>query len=109
MSLMDRLRALNPTAAAAPNVLGVSMVVRFTPEVATGESLAVGVIIRTPQGDAHARWLTGFDRVRCAFGDDLLVHLPLLLATARDQVQMGRPLKVPLLTCTEPTPVYGDF
>lgn len=108
MSLMDRLRALNPAAATAPNVLGASMVVRFTPEAATGESLAVGVIIRTPQGEAHARWLTSFDRIRCAFGHELLVHLPLLLNTARDQVEQGRSVQVPLLSCTAPSPVYGD-
>lgn len=106
MSLMDRLRALNPTNA-APNALGESMVVRFTPEVATGESLAVGVVIRTPQGDSHARWLMTFDRIRCAFGDDMVVHLPLLLAAARDQVREGKPLRVPLLECTRPAPVYG--
>ncbi len=107
MSLMERLRALNPTSA-VPNALGVSMVVRFTPEPATGESLAVGVIIRTAQGDTHARWLERFDRIHCAFGPEMTVHLPLLINQARAQVDHGKPLRVPLLETTTTAPVYGQ-
>lgn len=107
MRLMDRLRALNPTNA-PPNVLGTSMVVRFTPEPATGESLAIGVVIRTKDGCAHGRWLEQFDRARCAFGDQFLVHLPLLINEARRQVELGKAVRVPLLETTVETPVYGQ-
>lgn len=105
--LMQALRAMN-TATGKPQRLGLSMIVRYTPEAATGESLAIGVLLRTDDGRYHARWLSDFQRLRCAFGEEPTVHLPLLLAAARRQAEQGAAITVPHLSCTTPTPVYGD-
>ena len=107
MSLMDHLRALE-SAYAPPQLLGKSMVVLYTPEAATGESLAVGVVVRPAHGQPESRWLRTFDRIRCAFGEDVVVHLPLLLKIAEKQIQAGGALEVPLFRCTQPEPVYGS-
>ncbi|EGT4370513.1 hypothetical protein AUM47_03105 [Cronobacter malonaticus] len=76
-----------------PAVQGEWFTIQWTPDMATGERLNIGVCFKDESGSTHIEVLEYFERVQCLYSQSAVFHLRLACEVAKEIVYSNRTLE----------------
>ncbi|HCI5632898.1 TPA: hypothetical protein NPN98_004237 [Klebsiella variicola subsp. variicola] len=64
--------------------------IQWTPDLATGEKLNIGVCFRDSSGSSYVQVLEYFDRINCLYSQSAVLHLRLACEVAKEAVMLNQ-------------------
>lgn len=73
-----------------PASSGEWFAIQWTPDLATGEKLNIGVCFRETSGSSYVQVLEYFDRINCLYSQSAVLHLRLACEVAKEAVMLNK-------------------
>ncbi|WP_312120258.1 hypothetical protein [Kosakonia cowanii] len=73
-----------------PASSGEWFAIQWTPDLATGEKLNIGVCFRETSGSSYVQVLEYFDRINCLYSHSAVLHLRLACEVAKEAVMLNQ-------------------
>jgi len=81
-----------------PASSGEWFAIQWTPDLATGEKLNIGVCFRESSGGSYVQVLEYFDRINCLYSQSAVLHLRLACEVAKEAVMLNQYIETACLS-----------